>query len=177
MKNASWLLAVGVGLSVVGPAAADVNVNAPFVHVQVGGGVHIRAPFVNLYLPSAPRRMMVPAETVGNTRIVPEVVVPEGVTPPVVVLPDERSAPPVPQVLPARAPTLTEFAAGFAARPGNYEVWLQHPVTCCPVKVCFTLKGCPRRVVVHRQEIVFRYGLCDTVRLEFCTNGSVRVHY
>jgi hypothetical protein len=177
VKNTSWLLVVGLVLGAASRAAADVGVNAPFVNVQVGSGVHVRAPFVNLYIPGGPRRMVVPPQTVNSTRIVPEVVVPEGVTPPVVVLPGEGTTPPVPQVLPARAPTLAEFAASFDARAGNYEVWIQHPVTCAPVKVCFALKGCPRRVVLHKQELVFRYGLCDTVRLEFCGNGTVRVHY
>jgi hypothetical protein len=183
MKYASWLFGLGVAalLGTAGRASADVNVNAPFVNVRVGGGVWVRAPFVNVYVPAG-RQMVVPGQPYmppapGEARVVPEVVVPPGVNPPQVVLPDERRIPVVPPVLPARAPTLSEFAASFDARAGNYEVWIQHPVTCCPVKVCFSLPGCPRRVVVHKQEIAFRYGIGDVVRLDFCNDGTVKVRH
>jgi len=177
MKHASLLFGVAVALwlGAAGRAAADVDFHVPFVHIGVGGGgVRVDAPFVRLCIPTGPRRVM-PAPVVGEPRLVPEVVVPPGVTPPEVVLPDARRTPAVPPVLPRQAPTLSEFASSFDAKGGSYEAWVRHPATGEAVKVCFTLPGPPRRVVVHKQEIVFRYGIGHTVRLEFCNDGTVKV--
>lgn len=87
--------------------------------------------------------------------------------------------PPVPVAAPSvgvRPPTLEEFADSFHAAPGHYEVVLLHPVTCCPVKVCFTLPcGCPCKVKVHAKSLVFSYGLFDRVAIRFHHDGSVTV--
>lgn len=84
---------------------------------------------------------------------------------------------PVPeQATPIRAMTLQKFAASFKPAPGNYEVWLINPVTCCPEKVCFTLPcGCPR-VEVSRREIEFDYGRHE-VRIRFRLLGRLAVIY
>jgi hypothetical protein len=79
-------------------------------------------------------------------------------------------------VVPTRAPTLTEFAATFQPQPGKYEVVLQHPITCTPVKVCFTLPpGCPRKVSVHRRSLDFVYGGLQDVIIRFYRDGGARV--
>lgn len=50
-----------LSLFVAGAAEAQVFVRAPFVRVAVGGpGVHVRAPFVNLFIPSRPRYYAAP---------------------------------------------------------------------------------------------------------------------
>ncbi len=106
----------------------------------------------------------------------PPVVVGPVVTPyrPVYVPPP----PPVVPVVPvAPAPmTLAEFARCFRPTPGPHEVWLVHPITCRPVKVCFTLPpGCPR-VKVHKKEIEFDYGRRE-VEIRFRHNGTASVRY
>ena len=70
-----------------------------------------------------------------------------------------------------------EFARSFQAVPGQarYEVVVVHPCTGRPVKVCFSLPGCPRRVKCGKNSVVFRYGLCKTVVLSFERDGQVRV--
>lgn len=83
----------------------------------------------------------------------------------------------LPSPRPARPFTHREFAGLFQPQPGNYEVVLTHPVTCCPVKVCFCLPpGCPKKVRVHPREIVFDYGR-DEVEIRFIRTGQVRVAY
>jgi hypothetical protein len=78
---------------------------------------------------------------------------------------------------PPRPPTLCEFAANFKAGPGTFEVCLVHPVTHCPVKVCFTLPcGCPKKVKVQKHELKFDYGRHD-VELHFKRDGTVKVKY
>ena len=98
--------------------------------------------------------------------------------PPPVPVPDVTPPPPVvtqPPVTVARAPTLSEFATSFRPLPGPYKVVLQHPVTCAPVEVCFTLPpGCPRKVRVRPRELDFVYP-GQTVAIRFVHNGTVRV--
>jgi hypothetical protein len=85
---------------------------------------------------------------------------------------------PPPTPMPALAPapvrpvTIGEFAATFRPAPGNYEVVFVHPVTCCPVKVCFTLPcGCPK-VKISKRMIVFDYGRHHVVRIRFKLLGG-----
>ncbi len=145
------------GLAARAPAArADVFVRVPFIQVHVG---------------SPPAPVVQPAPAPPAAPVVP------GAPPPVPVEPVPAPAPPVvttPAPVVPRAPTPAEFAAGFRPLPGTYDVVLQHPVTCCPVKVCFTLPSCPRKVKVHRRELVF---VCPghTVVVRFLPNGGVRV--
>jgi hypothetical protein len=81
--------------------------------------------------------------------------------------------PPVP--IPEPVPTVAEFAGAFQPRAGTHEVVLLHPLTGCPVKVCFTLPpGCPRKVIVRPRAMVFEYARCD-VTIRFVRDGSVRV--
>jgi hypothetical protein len=102
--------------------------------------------------------------------------------PPAPVLPG--SPLPVPQVLPSPSPavlpvrplTLDEFAASFKPLPGQYEVLLVHPKTCCPVKVCFTLPpGCLRGMRVSKHKIVFDYKCQHDVVIRFLPFGKVWV--
>ena len=89
----------------------------------------------------------------------------------------EPTAPPAPVVV-GKAQSIADFACSFQPAPtgGRYEVVLQHPCTCCPVKVCFCLPpGCPRKVRAFKNSVEIRYGLCKAVVLRFLPDGSVRV--
>ncbi len=139
-------------VSLAAPARAEVIVNTPWVTVHVG-------------------RPLPPPELVPN--FLP------GEPPPVPLAPAVQQQPVIvsPPSVGVRPPTLEEFAASFHAAPGHYEVVLLHPVTCCPVKVCFTLPcGCPRSVKVHSNSLVFSYGLFNRVAVRFHHDGSVTVH-
>jgi hypothetical protein len=71
--------------------------------------------------------------------------------------------------------TLAQFAEGFKPAAGTYEVWLIHPGTECPVKVCFTLPcGCPK-VHVTCRTLIFDYGCGKEVRIRMAICGKVRV--
>lgn len=103
---------------------------------------------------------------------------PEGPLPAPQALPDvpPPSIAPPPAVVPLRPMTVQEFAATFKPLPGNYEVLLIHPKTCCPVKVCFTLPpGCLRKVRVTKHKIVFDYKCQRNVVIRFICCGKVRV--
>ncbi len=137
-------------------ARADVFIRVPFVTVRVGtpGPVIVNPPVTGPIIVNPPAR---PAVIVGQ---------------PIDVPPVESSRV---VVIPQRAPTLDEFAKSFQPAPGKYEVVIQHPVTCEPVKVCFTLpEGCPKKVRVHAREIDFDYGKTD-VSIRFIRDGRVRV--
>jgi hypothetical protein len=75
-----------------------------------------------------------------------------------------------------RVPTLGEFTQGRFG-PGQYEVMLIHPCTCQPVKVCFCLPVCPKKVFVSKSRIEFRWGLlcCKAVVVHFLPDGRVHV--
>jgi hypothetical protein len=85
--------------------------------------------------------------------------------------------PPPTPVAVGRAPTVAEFAASFSPRPGSYEVVVEHPLTHCPVKVCFSLPaGCVKDVHVRPRSLQFDYGFCkDKVAIRFFRDGGVRV--
>jgi hypothetical protein len=88
---------------------------------------------------------------------------------------DARPVSPVPLVQPV---TIEQFVRTFEAAPcrAAYEVVFVHPCTCRPVKVCFELPGCPKRIRCGKTEIVFRYGLCKKpVTITFCRDGGVLV--
>jgi hypothetical protein len=137
-------------------ARADVFIRVPFVTVRVGnpGPVIVNPPVTGPIV-------------IGQPIDVPPVVV----QPPRVIVNEA----PAPVVVATRAPTLDEFAKSFKPQPGKYEVVIQHPVTCDPVKVCFTLpEGCPKKVHVRPREIDFDYGRTD-VSIRFIRDGRVRV--
>lgn len=70
------------------------------------------------------------------------------------------------------------FARDFRPCPGRHHIAIIHPVTKCPVEVCFTLPDRKlKEVEVHRREIEFKFGLgCHKVELEFKRDGTVRVN-
>jgi hypothetical protein len=158
-------LAALTGLFSLGATArADVFIRVPFVTVRVGtpGPVIVNPPVTGPIIVNPPSR---PPVIIGQPIDVPPV------EPPQRVIVQEPPA----RVVVTRAPTLDEFAKSFQPAPGKYEVVIQHPVTCEPVKVCFTLpEGCPKKVRVHPREIDFDYGKTD-VSIRFIRDGRVRV--
>jgi hypothetical protein len=84
---------------------------------------------------------------------------------------------PPPVIAPAPAVfTVKEFARAFQPIPGHHTVWLDHPKTCRPVKVCFDLPpGCPK-VKASKHRLEFDYGKCE-VTIRFRHNGAVDVDY
>jgi hypothetical protein len=149
------------------PGRADVIVRVPFVAVEVGaGGVHVRAPFVYILLPS--RRRVVISQPAPVEELLPPLssrVVPR----------DWLSPRPEPSALAGKPLTLAEFAERFKPAPGSYEVVLIHPVSKAPVAVRFTLpNGAPKAVRALPRQLVFNYGR-DAVRLRFKADGSVKV--
>jgi hypothetical protein len=139
---------------------SEVIVRAPFTEVRAGAPVtYVRAPFTNV-------RVAAPTPVVRVGDVPPPI--PQGENLP----PLKDSAQP-----PIVALTLGDFARTFKPAAGNYEVWLIHPGTDCPVKVCFTLPcGCPK-VDVTCREIVFDYGHCERVKIRMAICGKVRVVY
>lgn len=86
---------------------------------------------------------------------------------------EEASVAPAPAV---RALTVREFAdAGF--RAGRYSLYVVHPCTNCPVKVCFNLPACPRAVRCSSNVVVLRWGVlpCRRVAVRFLPDGTVSV--
>jgi hypothetical protein len=86
-------------------------------------------------------------------------------------------APPV-FVPPRKPPTLEEFVRCFKPVPGTHQVVVLHPVTCRPVRVCFTLPdgcGCPK-VKSGRRWVEFDYGRRE-VEINFWRDGTVGVNY
>ncbi len=154
------LLALAALAGTAATAWADIFIQVPFVTVRVG---RQRPPVIPVSNPVY-RPPTTPADF--------------GEPPPVPV--DDIAPPPrpvvtQPPVTVARVPTLSEFAASFQPLPGTYKVVLQHPVTCAPVEVCFTLPpGCPRKVRVRPRELDFVYP-GHTVAIRFVHNGTVRV--
>ena len=155
------LLALSALAGTTATAHADILIHVPFVTVRVGRPLPV-VPF--------PAPVYQPPAAPGNVGAPPPVPVPD--TP----LPAPRplvTPPPAPAA--ARVPTVREFASSFQPLPGNYKVVLQHPATCAPVEVCFTLPpGCPRRVRVRPRELDFVYP-GHTVAIRFVHNGTVRV--
>jgi hypothetical protein len=156
-------------LGVTAAAQAGVFVRAPFVRVFVGdgpGSVVVSPPFVG---PIVVERPAPPRVIIGQPVEVPPVITQERV------IVSEEKRPAAAVVVLNRAPTLDEFAKTFKPVAGKHEVVIQHPVTCEPVTVCFTLpEGCPKKVRVHPRQIDFDYGKAD-VAIRFIRDGRVRV--
>lgn len=183
------IMLVGIGLAAgvfAAEAQAQVFVRAPFVRVVVGPEVQIRAPFVNLRIPTGGYYYSSPP---GPTFLPPTIHYPPA--PPAVVpprAPDFEAPPPrevpgkpMPPVDPDEpAPlagggvlTPTEFAKTFQARAGSYEVLLRNPLTGKPERIRFTLpEGMPESVRVDGSSIRFDYGMRRFVRIEFDKEGA-----
>lgn len=174
-----WPVPLLAALGLAGPvptARAEVSVNLPFVQVRVGPATVVQTPFVRVVVPG--RAPIVPVQAPGPVLPAPLLPADPGMPPP---LPLQETLParpvaPLGSVLP-RVPTVAEFAAAFKAAPGGgrVEAVVLHPHTCQPVKVCFHLPGCPKKVRASRTQVDFRYGLCKVVSVRFCPDGSVRV--
>ena len=95
---------------------------------------------------------------------------------------EEVPVAPVPLVMPApvlptvKAMTLRDFANTDFQR-GTYSVYLVHPCTNCPVKVCFSLPVCPRKVRSSSTTLELRWGAlcCKRVIVRFLPDGTVSV--
>lgn len=92
-------------------------------------------------------------------------------------------SPPVYPIVPVQpvapqAVTLSEFSRFFTPTPGKHDVWVIHPVTRQPVKVCFTLPGGKlREFDVSRHTIRFEFSHGQEVDIFFHNNGTVDVRY
>ncbi|GEM_PF-2815985 len=173
------LTSLAVIMALAGPASAQVIVRVPFVRVQVGDGVHVRAPFVNLFVPSGPRVYVMPGAEAPPALVAPQ---PEALPfapkktpapkpqPPAQIKPDD--APPAPAGL-ERVLTMDQFTKGFQPKAGNYEVTMLNPVSNQATTVRFTLpEGTPRRVRVSGNQIEFDYGPRQYVRIRFDRDGA-----
>ena len=80
--------------------------------------------------------------------------------PPSILAPAPTPLPPGPAVMvPMRPMTHWEFADLVVPTPGLHKVALIHPVSHCPVCVCFELPcGCVRCVRATKRAVVFDYG-------------------
>ncbi len=168
---------------------------APFVRVQVGGGVYVRAPFVNLWVPpppiyvgppnyASPPNYAAPSNYVAppNAFVPPSPRVVESSPPPLAESqpvpqqtppPSTDNSPPQPSKA-ASALTLEQFANTFQPKGGNYDVSIVSPVTNQLTQVRFTLPdGNPRRVHIRRNEVEFDYGVRHFVRIEFDNEGAM----
>jgi hypothetical protein len=154
------LIALAAALVWTSASSADFSFRLPFVSVEVGSGVRVQAPFVNVQVPPA---LAIPAVPANPPTVVPLPAQPEGL--------------PVPAPAVIRPMTLQEFAACFRPMPGRHEVLLLNPKTGCPTRVCFTLPcGCPCKVRVSKRQVEFDYGH-ERVAIVFGLCGRVRVKY
>lgn len=171
------------------PAQAQIHVRAPFVEVDVDGGVRVRAPFVNLWIPGRAPVMVqrVPVGQPGQPVFQPgqpfaepgqPLLQPVQPAAPVAVAP--ATADPVSDELPAPrkevkgAFGVQEFSKIFRPREGIHEVTVINPVTKMPTSVRFALpNGTPERVVADDRKIEFIYGPRSFVRIEFDEGGAL----
>jgi hypothetical protein len=151
------------------PSSAQIVIRAPFVQVQVGGGVSVQAPFVNINtMPAypgycAPPVIIVPAKQVRTPERAP--------APASSASPADTSAPE--PVTAPRPMTLGAFANTFKPREGSYEIVLLNPVTSAPTTVQFSLPaGTPRSIRVLRRELEFVYDGGQWVRIRFDRLGA-----
>jgi hypothetical protein len=178
-----------LALAIPASARSQVVIQNRFVTVRAGGGqgtfVQVGnpvRPIVTVVTPASPS----PGPLVQSPDGVPLEIAPPGKPVP---LPARDPSPPppgeeIPKPMPKadgasktiRALTPHEFACVFKPECGSYEVYLIHPCTGCPVKVCFTLRPCCRGVIDHGNRLEFDYGcfLKDTV-IRFNRNGGVHV--
>jgi hypothetical protein len=158
-----------------GAAPADVFIRVPFFSFSVGPRGCPTGPAIRVYVPGIVDVQVRPRGRV----IVPERPVREEI-PPVKetsLTKYDRVQPPPPEPYAAspKGLTLAEFAGSFQPAAGPHEAVLIHPVSKAPVKVRFTLPaGTPRKVRVHRRELVFDYGR-QRVKVRFVADGNVRV--
>lgn len=147
---------------------------------------------LSLALTTAPAQPPVFAQPV---RVQPQIIAPVPVVRPVVVpvitpVPIVRPVPIVAPVVPVFPPivtpiqpvpqavTLSNFSRFFTPTPGKHDVWIVHPVTRQPVKVCFVLPaGKLKETDVGSRSIRFEFRGGSEVRIDFRNNGTVRVDY
>ena len=163
-------------------AEAQVSVRAPFVRVQVGGpGVYVRAPFVNIFVPSNPPVYVLPPQ---GPVFIPPPPRPVDNMPPAEGQPLPKADPkrqpenpdldPPQPLTPAKPLTMQEFAKSFQPKAGSYEITILSPVTKEPTPVRFTLpEGTPKRINVNGRSIEFQYGPRQFVRIEFDRDGAL----
>ncbi len=128
---------------------------------------------------TAPAHPPAPVVIAPNVRVQPQVTTVPVYRPPVVVVP--LYSPPtyvVPQQpFVPQAITLGEFSRFFTPTPGKHDVWVVHPVTRQPVRVCFVLpEGKLREFEVDRRSIRFEFRNTE-VEIDFRSNGTVDVRY
>ncbi len=179
--------AIMTALVGVSTSQAQFSLRVPFVRINIGeGGVYVRAPFVNVYVPPSPPVVEQYYTPLPAVETLPPPVV-EG-QPRMKLVPADPF-PPVPQVNPnvppirdtnvppqplqaVEAPSLEQFSKTFRAKAGSYEVVIVNPISKKSETVRFTLpEGEPRRVLVRRDAIEFVYGIGRWVRIEFDRDG------
>lgn len=132
-----------------------------------------------LTAPAQPPVFYPPVQMAPGVRIQPQISPLPVYRPPVVVVPVYPQPYPVVPVQPVvpNAVTLSEFSRFFTPTPGRHDVWIVHPATRQPVRVCFTLPaGKLRDFEVDRRSIRFEFRNGD-VEIEFRNNGTVNVRY
>jgi len=129
-----------------------------------------------LTAPAQPPVVVTPPVVIApGVRVQPQVYPVPVYRPPVVVVPTYPVVPVQPVV--PQAVTLSEFSRFFTPTPGKHDVWIVHPVTRQPVKVCFTLPGGKLRdFEVDRRSIRFDFRSVE-VNIFFRNNGTVDVQY
>jgi hypothetical protein len=176
-------------LCIAAPAWAQVVVRVPFVRVETGGpGTYVRAPFVNLFIPSGPPVYYGPPPGVYLGPPPPFVAAsPPGTLPQPRVAPQQLPAGPAevkpvnPKIIPdppapaqpLKAPTIDEFVKAFKPKAGNYEITLMNPVNKNAETVRFSLPGEPQRVRATANTIEFEFGPRRFVRIEFDQDGPL----
>lgn len=124
----------------------------------------------------AQQPLVVPPPVVVQPRVVVQPQLPSLFTYRQPTYPTYPSVPVVP-VAP-QAVTLGEFSRFFTPSPGKHDVWVIHPSTRQPVKVCFTLPpGKLREFDVTRHAIRFEFSHGYEVDIVFHHNGTVNVRY
>jgi len=161
----TWFFSLAALAGVASSAGAQVVVQVPYVMVRTSrqGGVFVQAPFVTVQ--TGPRVVCEGSPVVLRQPTSEVVPLPrkEPVPPP----------PPPPEVVPARPPTLKEFAATF----GTYDAEILHPATKQPVRFTFTLPpGELVRTRVGPKQITFVYKQHrQDVSIRFLHDGRVQV--
>ena len=140
---------------------------------------------LSLNAPAQPPAFVPPPPLPPGVRIQPQFVPPPPRPPvvyvpvptPVLVAPGYPVYRPQPVPLVPPAVTLGEFSRAFTPTPGKHDVWVVHPATGQPVKVCFVLPGGRlREFEVDRRSIRFEFRDGD-VEIDFRNNGTVNVRY
>jgi hypothetical protein len=148
-------------------APAQIVIRAPFVRVQVGGGVSVQAPFVNVNTYPSYFLACPPAVSPARMPLTPERVPSPSPAPGA-----DDASPPQP-VATTPPMTLGQFAQAFTPREGRYEIVLLNPVTRAPTTVRFALPpGTPHAVRVQRRELAFAYPSGQWVRIRFDRQGA-----